>query len=353
MNKRRVIAEFEPTQAIMLTWPHDATQWGEQLEAAQRCIATIGAWCSSQCDVIVCAHDLATEALATSQLDHACQTNTQAQRQRITVYRVPSNNIWVRDHGPIAVRDNNGRVRLLNFDFNGWGGKYPHAWDNAITDTLDVLGAFGVNVPHNIPFVLEGGAIDSDGCGNIITTSSCLLNGNRNRYQHKEDVETALNQWLGPHQYIWIDQGAILGDDTDGHIDTLVRFLRASVVAYQQCEDPKNPNYAALQALEEELWKKMWFGRRIPLPMPQPIFNEAGEQLPATYVNYLICNDLVLVPTYNDPADEIAIQRMQDELADHHVIGVDCRAIIHEFGSLHCATMQLPVGAIFSEETQA
>lgn len=352
MRKRRITAEFDPTQAVILTWPHDMEQWGEQLPPAQHCIAQVAAWCSSQCDVIICAHNESIQSLAKKQLEASCDTISTANFLRIQTYLVPNNNIWVRDHGPIAITFEE-KVLLMNFDFNGWGQKYPHAWDNAITDTLALQGVFGDNIPHNVPFVLEGGSIDSDGRGNLLTTSRCLLsetrNGSAEQPMTKEQAEEALTAWLGPHTFIWLDVGDIVGDDTDGHIDTIVRFLRPAVVAFQDCDDPNDANYAAAKALEEELWKKMWFGRRIPLPMPAPIFNDSGEQLPATYVNFLICNDLVLVPSYDDPNDQVARDRIQEELPNHQIIGIDCRAIIHEFGSLHCATMQLPEGSIYKE----
>ncbi|MDF7806948.1 agmatine deiminase family protein [Pontiellaceae bacterium B12219] len=317
MNRstKRLPAEWEPQDAVLLTWPHAQTDWADCLEAAQQTFAEIEAAIRRFQSVILVRPD---------------------------AFDLPSNDTWSRDFGPLTIEEN-GRPVLLDFTFNGWGGKFPANLDNALTGKLQNLGAFGTTPLRSIDLVLEGGSIESDGEGTLLTTSTCLLNPNRNPELNKAQIEHRLKDEFGAHTILWLDHGHMEGDDTDAHIDTLARLCPDRTIIYVACDDPADPHYPDLKAMEAEL-QALENYRLLPLPWPSPKYDENGERLPATYANYLVINGAVLVPTYNDPADFQALEVVGNAFPDREIIGIDCSPLIRQHGSLHCVTMQIPHG---------
>jgi agmatine/peptidylarginine deiminase len=267
---------------------------------------------------------------------------------RLRVYVVPNDDVWARDHGPITViRD--GHLVHLDFRFNGWGGKFPAERDDALTRRLAGLGAWSAPV-ESIDFVLEGGGIESDGAGSLLTTERCLLAPTRNPRLDRAGIEAVLKKTLGVERILWLRHGDLLGDDTDGHIDTVARFCDERTIAYQSCDDRGDPHYAELAAMAAELAALRTRDgapyRLVPVPLPRAIHDpDDGRRLPAGYANFLIVNGAVLVPTYADPGDSIALQRLAPCFPGREIVGIDCRALIHQYGSLHCVTMQIPQSA--------
>ena len=212
-------------------------------------------------------------------------------------------------------------------------------------------GAFAVPVVNCLNFVLEGGSIESDGCGTILTTSECLLSENRNGEFSRHQIEDCLAQRLGAQRVLWLDNGALLGDDTDSHIDTLARFVDPHTIAYVKCYDPSDDHFAELEAMERQLQAMTDVDgnryRLVPLPLPRPIHDEDGLRLPATYANFLIMNSRVLVPVYADEVNDArALETLAGCFPGREIVPIDCRALIQQHGSLHCVTMQFPEGVI-------
>ncbi|SEQ00292.1 agmatine deiminase [Solimonas aquatica] len=333
-------AEWAPQRAVQLTWPRPEGDFARHFAAVERCFIAIAAAVTRfEHLIIACGPDKA--ALREKLLAGGVRD------ERLRLYSVPANDVWARDHGPITVfRD--GKAVHLNFVFNGWGGKF-NAWlDNEITRRLAEQQAWQAPV-EDLSFVLEGGAIESDGQGTLLTTERCLLAATRNPQFDKLQIEAQLMHWFGVRRVLWLRHGDLLGDDTDGHIDTIARFCDARTIAYQACEDVRDPHYADLKAMEAELQALRTADGEpyalVPLPMPAPAYDEDGRRLPAGYPNFLIINGAVLVPVYGNAQDEIALARLQPVFADREVIGIDCRALIEQYGSLHCVTMQIPESA--------
>ncbi|MBK7983830.1 MAG: agmatine deiminase family protein [Candidatus Competibacteraceae bacterium] len=336
-------AEWAPQDAILLTWPHADSDWRHCLSQADRTFAVLAAAISRhQTAAIGCRDDGHRQHV--HDLLHAAG----ADFARCRLFTVASNDIWARDHGPIAIY-RNGQPVLLDFRFNGWGGKFPHELDDRITVRLHALGAFGATPLEPVDLILEGGSIETDGAGTLLTTTQCLLNPNRNGLD-RATLEQRLGEMLGINRYLWLENGYLLGDDTDSHIDTLARFCDARTLAYQGCTDPTDPHYAALQAMAEELRSFRTASgepyRLIELPLPAARHDERGNRLPAGYANFLIVNGAVLVPAYGDPLDAVALERLSGCFPNHEIKGVPCATLVRQGGSLHCATMQLPAGVM-------
>ncbi len=268
---------------------------------------------------------------------------------RIHVYPIPTNDTWSRDFGPITVAQN-GTARLLDFGFNGWGLKFAANQDNQVNRRLSEQGVFG-SIPMQIPgLILEGGSLESDGEGTLLTTAECLLNPNRNPHLSREEIERALSSLLGFDRFLWLENGYLAGDDTDSHIDTLARLCPNDTIVYVSCDDREDEHYEALSRMAAELKAfrtrdgKPY--RLIPLPWPSAVYDEEGHRLPATYANYLIINKAVLVPVYGDSHDEEALAAVAQAFPDREIVGIDCSPLILQHGSLHCVTMQLPQGVL-------
>ena len=310
MNKqnRRMPAEWEPQSMVQLTWPHKDTDWAPILP-----------------EITAVYDNLAREIRKREQL--------------LIVDDIPHNDTWARDHGFITVEEN-GKKILLDFCFNGWGEKFPADLDNAINRHLYEQGLISGTYEDHLDFVLEGGSIESDGKGTIFTTSCCLMAPHRNQPLTQLEIEKRLMQYLGAERVVWINHGSLIGDDTDGHIDTLVRICPDYTLLYIG-DDADHPD---LVSMEDELKTFRTLDghpyRLLRLPLPRPIYDDV-DRLPATYANYLVVNGAVLVPTYNQPdLDQEAMNIIQQAFPDREIIGIDCRAVIKQHGSLHCCTMQ-------------
>jgi len=336
--------EWVSQSGVMLTWPRSDVEWNPDYASAERCHTAIAKEISLREPVIITCMDA----------DHAERIRGYVKAaggrvDRLHLFTFPSNDAWARDHGPITV-EKDGKLVLLDFVFNGWGEKYPHVEDNRLSRRLHEAGAFGDIPMESIGLVLEGGSIEVDGEGTLLTTESCLLNRNRNPKLKRAEIEALLQAYLGIDRILWLKHGAIDGDDTDGHIDTLARLCDAKTIAYQACQDTNDPHYQGLKAMEGEL-KSL---RRkdgqpytlVPLPWPKPVIDHTGRRLPATYANFLIVDGAVLVPTYNDPADSPALDALKGCFPGRDIVGVPCRSLIHQYGSLHCVTMQFPRGVV-------
>jgi len=342
----RLPAEWEPQSAVLLTWPHAGSDWGPWLDEVETVFATIGAAVTRHQRLLVTCRrreevDPVRRRLAAAGADP----------DRIALYTAPSNDVWVRDHGPISVLRGN-RPLLLDFIFNGWGNKYPAALDNALTATIHRQGAFDDTPLQRVSLVLEGGSIDSDGHGTLLTTRRCLLSPERNPQYDQAALEAALARWLGAERVLWLHHGHLSGDDTDSHIDTLARFCDPRTIAYTTCDRREDPHHAPLQKMAAELAALRDRDgapyRLIPLPLPEPCYGAHGERLPATYANFLIINGAVLLPTYRDSADRIAEEQLRAAFPGREVIPIPCLPLIRQYGSLHCVTMQLPAKVLRS-----
>ncbi|GHC20402.1 agmatine deiminase [Aidingimonas halophila] len=327
-----------------MTWPHPESDWAPLLSRLEATLETLVAVIARYQHVLISVADGGTrQRLLTTFTQMGIDT------QRLRLYVAPSDDTWARDHGPIAVA-REGHPHLLDYTFTGWGGKFPASLDNTLTRRLVDQGAFSATVETR-SLVLEGGAIDTDGQGTLLTTRACLLNPNRNRQWEQTDIEKQLRRDLGIERFLWLEHGHLEGDDTDSHIDTLARFCDHGTIAYVRCEDQSDSHYPELAAMEAELRAMRQPDgtpyRLIPLPWPSPCRDpEDGHRLPATYANFLIINGAVLVPAYGDAADQHAIQALQNAFPARDIIPIDCRTVIRQHGSLHCLTMQLPCGSL-------
>lgn len=333
-------AEWYPQSAVQLTWPHAQTDWAPILDEATACFVAIAREIIKREILLIVCLD---EAEVRRQLGDV-------ENEKIIFREMPTNDTWARDHGGITVFTN-GKPTVCDFVFNGWGMKFAANYDNLITRMLAKTDTFTkeVEVVNMQPFVLEGGSLETDGKGTLLTTVECLASANRNEYLNKEQVEYHLKDFFGLQRILWLENGYLAGDDTDSHIDTLARFCDEQTIAYVQCTDESDEHFNELQAMEAELKAfRTTDGkpyRLIPLPMADEVIYE-GERLPATYANFLIINGAVLVPFYKSEKDEMAKTALQEAFPEREIIGIDCRVLIKQHGSLHCVTMQYPEGVM-------
>ena len=324
----RLPAEWEPQWGVQLTWPHAQTDWAPMLS-----------------EITATYEEMAREIAKREHLLIVAPKEAQS----IIHYPlsiIHSNDTWARDHGFITLVDDEGHARLLDFCFNGWGEKFPADLDNALNRKLYDNGKVEGEYVDCLDFVLEGGSIESDGKGTVFTTTGCLLAPHRNQPMTKEEIEARLKHDLCAQRILWIDHGNLTGDDTDGHIDTLVRICPNDTLLYMGCDDPNDEQYEELRLMEEQLKTFHTIDgqpyRLMKLPMPRPIYDE-GDRLPATYANFLIVNGAVLCPTYaQSDLDAEALKVIGEAFPDREIVGIDCRSIIKQHGSLHCCTMQYP-----------
>lgn len=340
-QKRRLPAEWEEQDGVLVAWPHGSSDWRPVLSQVEPVFAEIVTHVSRYEQVIVVAPD--PDAVG-QRLER-----TSADLDRIRIIQLETNDTWSRDFGPITVLENE-RPLLLDFGFNGWGLKFAADKDNLVTSRLHKAGVFGSTPLRKPDMVLEGGSIESDGQGTILTTTECLLNPNRNPHLGKDEIEARLAEYFGADHFLWLNHGFLAGDDTDSHIDTLARLCPDNTILHVKTDDPGDEHYETLLKMENELHAfRTRDGSRyriVPLPFPSSKFDDSGERLPATYANFLVINGAVLVPTYRDGADEAALEIIRGLFPAHSVIGVDCLPLILQHGSLHCVTMQIPKGVL-------
>ena len=325
----RFPAEWEPQWGVQLTWPHAATDWAPILEEITETYKEIAREISAREALLIVAPESARPTIS------------------YPLSAIPSNDTWARDHGFITLVDDQGHAQLLDFCFNGWGEKFAADLDNAINRRLYEEGKLKGEYIDCLDFVLEGGSIESDGKGTVFTTTGCLLAPHRNQPLTQAQIEQRLKQELHAERILWIDHGNLTGDDTDGHIDTLVRICPNDTLLYVGCDDPDDEQYTELKLMEEQLKTFRTLDgkpyRLLKLPMPRPIYDD-GDRLPATYANFLVINNAVLCPTYAQPdLDAEALRLIKEALPDRDIVGIDCRSIIKQHGSLHCCTMQFPL----------
>jgi agmatine deiminase len=333
----RLPAEWEPQSALQLSFPHRGTDWAEVLDSVLPCFVEIAETVRRFQPVLIVCQDVEE----TARLFTAGHSN-------LYFVEAPLNDTWARDHGAITIEEN-GRPVLLDFVFNGWGLKFPADKDNLVSRHLYNKGVFATEMRHG-GMVLEGGGIESDGQGTLLTTAECLLSPNRNPHWSKTEIEAYFKQLFGLQRVLWLHHGYLAGDDTDSHIDTLARFCSPDTIAYVRCDDPADEHYDALKKMEQELQAMVTADgkpyRIVPLPWPDACYDEEGARLPATYANFLFVNGAVLVPVYEVPQDEAALQVFREIFPQHEVIGINCRPLILQHGSLHCVTMQYPAGVV-------
>ena len=318
-----MLAEWEQQSAVQLTWPHKDTDWAPILPEITAVYEKMAREISQREDLIIVAPEGFVKPVAKCQL-----------------VIVKSNDTWARDHGFITVKENSGELILLDFCFNGWGEKFEAKLDNEINGHLYEQGTVKGHYESHLDFVLEGGSIESDGKGTVFTTTCCLMAPHRNQPLTQAEIESRLKDNLGAERIVWLNHGSLIGDDTDGHIDTLVRICPEDTILYTG-GDASHPD---LMLMEEELKTLRTLDGRpyrlLKLPLPRPIY-DGEDRLPATYANYLVINGAVLVPTYNQPdLDADALHIIGEAYPDREIIGIDCRAVIKQHGSLHCCTMQ-------------
>ncbi len=337
----RLPAEWEPQSGVQLTWPNEGGDWRDRLDWIEASLAGIAREVSLRETCIIATDNPGRTGEIVRKVG--------ARMDAVRIYALESNDIWARDHGPITIQAD-GKPVILDFAFNAWGLKYPGNLDNMLTRRLAGMGAFGKTRVRTLPLVLEGGSIESDGAGTIMTTTECLLWPNRNPAYNQRQLDAQLCRYLGAERVIWIRNGHIPGDDTNSHIDTLVRFCSVDTLAYCGCDDPTDECYQSLKTLEDELRTLRTLDGRpyklVKLPMPPHIFDTQGERLPANYANFLIINGAVLVPAYGVPQDEEAIAILAKCFPGRKMVPVDSRGPIVIYGSLHCVTMQLPEGVL-------
>ena len=333
-------AEWYPQSAIQLTWPHIDTDWAPILDEVVPCFVAIAKEVIKREKLLIVCSDAEAVRAQLGGVDES----------RILFREMETNDTWARDHGGISLFDQ-GQPVIYDFVFNGWGMKFAANKDNLITRNLAAQHTFAADIPviNMQPFVLEGGSIESDGAGTLLTTVECLASVNRNEYLQKEELEAYLKEVFGVQRILWLENGYLAGDDTDSHVDTLARFCRVDTIAYVQCTDETDEHFEELQAMEQELQAFRQMNgepyRLVPLPMADPVEWEE-ERLPATYANFLIMNGAVLVPFYDSPKDEEARKALQQVFPEREVIGINCLPLIKQHGSLHCVTMQYPEGFI-------
>ena len=338
-----------------MAWPRANGDWAPYLDAVRACYQGLCAAVARHAPVLLLTDNPAETSAALAPVQKKLAGDGLTNRLRLI--ESPAQDTWTRDYGPITVLETAAdsgdapggqKPVLLDFRFNGWGGKYQASGDDRATAAACAAGVFGQTRREEVAMVLEGGSIESDGAGTLLTTSTCLLSPERNPDLDRSAIEAALVQHLGAQRVLWLEHGQLAGDDTDAHIDTLVRFCDPQTIAYVRCDDPSDPHAQPLQALEAELGQLRTLAgepyRLIPLPWARPCFApDDGRRLPATYANFLILNGAVLVPRYNDPErDQAAQQALKDAFPNHQIEAVDCSALLLQHGSLHCATMQIP-----------
>lgn len=340
--QKRLLAEWEAQDAILLALPHEDTDWApilDQVQATYRSL--IEAMARNRENVLL---------LCPSEL-YARKTLGEETAEKITLIEAEYNDTWTRDYGPITVETANG-TEVLDFGFNGWGLKFASDHDNLVNLQLNEKGFFAPGTyQNNRDFVLEGGSIDTDGEGTILTTSRCLCSQNRNGGKSKEELEIILKERLGANHVIWLDYGALEGDDTDSHIDTLARLCPESTLVYVST-NAEDSHYEALSRMEEQI-KSLRRADGMPynlraLPLPDPVFDNNGQRLPATYANYLVTPRAIYMPQYDQEVnDQKAVEIIKTIFKKEiPVERIDCRPLIVQHGSLHCATMQLGCGTL-------
>lgn len=339
----RLPAEWEPQRAVIIAWPHALTDWQPRLDQVRECYKEMVAAILPHVPELVI---ITAEPYAVAKQIDSC-----ADLSKVRFVNFLTNDTWTRDYAPITTIVKTPDISLptlCDFQFNGWGMKFASCRDNQAASRIYTDDIFpGYDYSNNLDFVLEGGSIESDGHGLLLTTSRCLLSVNRNDTLSPTDIENRLRTSLGARKVLWLDYGFLEGDDTDSHVDTLARLIAPDAIAYTSCDRENDNHYQELNLMARQLANMRTIAgqpfKLFPLPIPEGIYDENGERLPATYANFLILNRSVILPVYGDDHyDSVAVEQMRSAMPGYTIETVDCRELIRQHGSLHCATMQVP-----------
>lgn len=315
----RAYAEWEKQELIFLSLPHKNSDWkpylNEILDSYEELVAAIVPF---QKVVLICP-------------DEEIFNSRFAKFDNVEFIKIDTDDTWIRDYGMIDV-ENGDKILSYDFKFNAWGGKFESSKDNAVN--LELTKHFKSDL-REVDFILEGGSIEFDGQGTLLTTETCLLNDNRNSKFNKEQIEAKLKELFGLKRVIWLKHGFIKGDDTDSHVDTLARFISPDTIAYACTDDKNDEHYEELEKMKQEL--EATGSKLLELPLPKAKFYE-GKRLGCTYANFIFVNGALIVPTYNDPNDKIVLERLAKALPDHKIIGVNSLVFVRQNGSLHCSS---------------
>nr|WP_277016259.1 agmatine deiminase family protein [Prevotella corporis] len=347
----RLPAEWERQSGIMLIWPHEETDWEPCLKEITETYLQLAETITRYENLLIVArHVEDVRTLLGSRL-------TSNQIKKVVFRQCDNNDTWARDVAPLTLVPSGPTYglsvhhHLYDFCFNGWGEKFRADKDNCINRELYFAGTFNGALENHKDFVLEGGSIETDGKQTLFTTTACLTAPHRNQPLSKDDIEQRL-LLLFPsiERVVWIDHGELMGDDTDGHIDTILRCGPNNALLYISCDDIADPHYNDLKALDEQARRLLTMEgqpyRLFQLPLPTPVYDE-GERLPATYANFVILNGAVIVPTYNQSSkDEQAMRVIGEAFSGYDIIGIDASTVVRQHGSLHCLTMQFPEGCL-------
>ncbi len=350
MRSTHLPAEWFPQSGVQLTWPHADTDWAYILPEVEECYVRMALEIAlRERLIIITPHPEEVEQLLHERLPQRALDN-------ITLHKADTNDTWARDHGFITLIGDT-EPTLLDFQFNGWGKKFEATLDNQICRRMNEQHILRGAYQDHLDFVLEGGSIESDGRGTILTTSQCLMAPNRNQPLSQAEIEERLLSTLHAQRVLWLDHGYLAGDDTDSHIDTLARFCSVDTIAYVQCQDKEDEHYEELHLMEEQLKTFRTTDDKpftlVPLPMGPKRYDEDGMRLPSTYANFLIINETVLMPTYGDKdLDDLATRQLRKAFPKHDIVGIDCQVLIQQHGSLHCCTMQFPVGVVAQAQSE-
>jgi len=340
---RRLPHEGEAQDGVLIAWPHEGTDWADDLAAAEAEFLALASAIAAHERLVVLCRDHAHAAHIRTLLDDQVEDP-----RCLCPIPCPYDDTWLRDYGPLTVMED-GRPVLLDFRFDGWGRKYPATHDDAATGRLQAAGLFRAPLERH-DWVLEGGAVESDGAGTLLLNAPCVLDPRRNPGLTREAAQARLAQALGAKRVLWLDVPPLAGDDTDGHIDTLARFADPGTILHSACDDPGHPDRPALERLETQLRRLTRADgspyRLVPLPLPRPLRHD-DRPLPANYANFLALPEAVLVPQYGDrERDDLALERIALAFPGRAVLGIPSAHLIRQNGSLHCLTMQLPRGTL-------
>ena len=345
MGSHRLAPEWARQDAVILVWPHSHSDWANsdnrsQLEAIEKTYIELSRYISRHQKLILVAYNLAHQQYIQKTL-----SNHGTKQENVIFIEIATNDTWVRDYGPIAVKSDI-ELKILDFKFNAWGNKYAHEDDDAFNQRFKQK--INNDLPiQNINFVLEAGNLEINDQGILLCSSSCLTRKPHQQEISLNSLEHDFENWFGCNQVLWLDDVMLNGDDTDGHIDTLARYCADEIIAYTAVGNNSDPNNEALNSLFSQLkimqQSQAIISELVPLPSPKPIFDN-GNQLPATYANFLITNNYIFVPVFNDQQDNYALKTIDDLFPEHEIIDIESNTLIQQYGGIHCATMQIPKG---------
>lgn len=332
---RRLQAEWEPQSMVLLVWPHPDSDWGAQLDSVEPVYRQLAHEIASRQPVVVVTRDTAHREQVQRQLTTAAGLSP-----RLALVTAPYDDTWIRDSGPLSVSSPRGDL-LVDYRFDGWGGKFSAVRDDALSAALHAQGLFDGLPLERHEAVFEGGALESDGAGSLLATEETVLA----RFKSRRRFEASLGPALGVRRFLYLQHGYLAGDDTDGHVDMLARFCAEDTIAYVHCDQPGDPHHAALSTMRDELRNLRRANgqpyRLLPLPWPRARFDPERGRLPLTYANFLIINDAVLLPQYDDPADQAAGTALASAFPGRRIVPIPSLPLIRQGGGIHCATMQI------------